>query len=130
MYELPENRKKDAGILRMPDDAVDTIGDQATTGEIDPYPPSDDQDQTGENERKTDRHLHLVPVVPVTEQRRPQMAAAVDHRNLDLKNAGQDVDRERKAIHLAIQRDDDRLHQARPSPLAPTRRCEQMVQDP
>jgi hypothetical protein len=36
MHELPEKRKKNAGVLRVTDDAIDAISDQIDLGPMSP----------------------------------------------------------------------------------------------
>src|SRR5712692_2140474 len=110
MDELPEDCDKNAGVLRVSDDAIHSFSEEAPVGEIDPYPSFNDQDETGDDEGVADRHLDCASILAVAEQSRPQMAAAMNQGDPDLKEARQHVNCERKTIHLTVERDDKGLH--------------------
>src|SRR3546814_3837638 len=55
VHELSEDRQENARVLRVPDDAVDAVGEQLVAGEIDLAPACDDHNQARTDECIADR---------------------------------------------------------------------------
>src|SRR3546814_11265794 len=82
VHELSEDRQENARVLRVPDDAVDAVGEQLVAGEIDLAPACDDHNQARTDECIADRHFHRGANRTITEQRRPEVTAVMNQREI------------------------------------------------
>src|SRR3546814_4730211 len=81
VHELSEDRQENARVLRVPDDAVDAVGEQLVAGEIDLAPACDDHNQARTDECIADRHFDSGANRTITEQRRPEVTAVMNQRD-------------------------------------------------
>src|SRR3546814_19067564 len=77
-----------------------------------------------------DRHFDSGANRTITEQRRPEVTAVMNQRDLDRQHARQEIDRERKAIHFGVERDDEGLNQTRAGPVLPACGREEVIEQP
>src|SRR3546814_12028535 len=81
VHELSEDRQEHARALRVPDAAVDAVGEQLVAGEIDLAPACDAHTQARTDECIADNHLDTRATRTLPEQRRPAVTTVMQQRN-------------------------------------------------
>src|ERR1019366_7748817 len=121
---------KEPGILWVPDQSIQSVSRQSIllVRTIEFAPTLNEQPDADEQQCVSDQHRDQHADLAYSEERRPKVGVQVGA--IHMKEPDQQIDRQREAIHLRVEGDDECLDEPRSRPFAPGFRREIAVEKP
>src|SRR6266852_4755602 len=130
-HTFAKEREEDAGVLWMAHQGVRTSAGNLSFFVRSIYlTPAGDQQHNSEDDYSVADGHRSSHRPPAARQINPEIAIPKVARNIQIEDAGEQVDRDGKSIHLGIKCNDERLHDSCPSPFPPTFRHDETVETP